>query len=71
MSERASEQMSAAERVSEASSAAQVNEWAVQVNDWAEEQTAQYSTRQFRAVSTHSVPLHYGLKLYEFDAFNS
>ena len=60
MSERASEQMSAAERVSEASSAAQanewvvqVNEWAVQVNEWAAERMAQYSSRRFRAISTH------------------
>ena len=71
VSERASEQVSAAERVSEASSAAQANERAVQVNDRAEERTALYSMRRFRAVSTHSAPLHYGLKWYEFDAFNS
>ena len=42
MSERGSEQLSAAERASKASSAEQANEWEVQANEQMEEQMAQY-----------------------------
>ena len=42
VSERASERESAAERTSEASSAEQVNEWAVRVNERADKRVAQY-----------------------------
>ena len=52
MSERASEQMSAAERAIGASSAEQANEWAKRVNKQTEEQMAQCSTRQFHSHST-------------------
>ena len=52
MSSGASEQMSAAERASEASIAEQVNELAVRVNERAWELMAQYSERQFHSHST-------------------
>ena len=42
VSERASERVSAAERASEASSAEQVNDWAVQANERTDERVAQY-----------------------------
>ena len=45
--------MSAVERASEASSVEQTNEWAVRVNEQADEQMAQYSTRQFHILSTN------------------
>ena len=41
-SEWASQQMSAAERASEVSSAEWANEWVVQANEWADKQVAQY-----------------------------
>ena len=52
-SERASDQMSAAERASVASSAEHANEWAVRVNEQMEEHMAQYSTRRFHILFTH------------------
>ena len=56
MSEWADKRMSAAERASDASIAELANEWAERVNERAEErmQMAQYSTRQFKIISTHS-----------------
>ena len=42
VSERASEQVSAAEGASEASSPEQANEWAVRVNEQTDERVAQY-----------------------------
>ena len=47
VSERASEQLSAAEHVSKASSAEQANEWAVRVNERADERVAQYFSLYF------------------------
>ena len=52
MGERANERMSAAERVSEASSAEKVNECAVRVNKRADEWMVQYSMRLFHSHST-------------------
>ena len=49
VSERASEQMSAADRASEASSAEPANEWALRANERTEEWMAQYSTRWISA----------------------
>ena len=42
MSERASKQMSTAERLNKASSVEQVNEWVVWVNEQTDEQVARY-----------------------------
>ena len=50
----ASARMSAAERASKASSAEQVNEWAVRAIEQLDERIAQHSTRQFYAISTQN-----------------
>ena len=52
-SSRVSEQMSAAERASKASSTEQANERAVRANEQREERMAQYSTRRFLIIWTH------------------
>ena len=57
MSSKASEQMSAAERASEASSAEQENEWAVGAIERADERMAQYPTRRFHINNTRCAPI--------------